>query len=832
MALALGLTGMAAAQGLGDVPFDILLGRPTDHSMDLSLLASVDREVVVDYGIQAGTYPAQSAGMALAAGVPKVITLDGLQAGTAYYYRVRHRAPGGAAYAASGEARFVTQRKAGSTFTFAVEADPHHLDNEPVVWRATLANILADRPDFLLDLGDTFMDEKVQATTYDQVVQIRRDVRAGFFGLIGHSVPLFLVNGNHDPELGWLLSRTQLQGTLPVWGVLARQQFYPCPVAGGFYSGDQTADAFTSAPRDAYYAFEWGDALFVALDPFWYSSQAVNKSKDPWLWTLGKAQYEWLKRTLEQSRATFKFVFLHHLVGGSHDGIARGGVEVAPYYEWGGTSLDGTAGFAANRPGWAMPIQDLLLANNVSIVFHGHDHLYVKQDLDVNGDGVPDLVYQEVPQPSRSNQGISSAVPYGYRSGMMYPSSGHLRVQVSTAQVTVDYVRAVATGDNTATVVNGAVSHRYTITARGSTGAPLITAPPQSLGVVAGGTVTLSVTASGAPPLAYQWRRDGVPIPGATASSLTLAGVKAADQGAYSVTVSNALGAVTSSAAMLTLGESRLINLSVRTTAGTGDNSLIVGVVVGGTGTSGTKPLLLRAVGPTLVGYGVSGSLVDPRLEVYSQGVSVPLAGNDNWGGDAQVAATALAVGAFPLASTASKDAALVLAPPSGVYSMKVSGGNGATGIALAEIYDASGGETTAVSPRLVNVSARAPVGTGDGVLIAGFVIAGSASRTVLIRAVGPTLADYGVSGVLADPLLELSQNVDGANVVLASNDNWGGSAAVAAAANAVGAFGLSSVASKDAAMVVTLPPGVYSAKARGVDGGTGVALVEIYEVP
>ena len=370
-------------------------------------------------------------------------------------------------------------------------------------------------------------------------------------------------------------------------------------------------------------------------------------------------------------------MFLHHLVGGSHDGIARGGVEVAPYYEWGGTSLDGTAGFAANRPGWAMPIQDLLLANNVTIVFHGHDHLYVKQDLDVNGDGLPDLIYQEVPQPSRSNQGISSAVPYGYRSGMMYPSSGHLRVQVSAAQVTVDYVRAVAIGDATATVANGAVSYRYTVAARGGEGAPRISTPPQAQGVVAGGTATFGVIASGTPPLAYQWRKDGVPIAGATASSLTLVGVAAVDQGAYSVMITNALGSVTSPAASLTLGSSRLTNLSVRTSAGTGDNSLIVGMVIGGNGTSGTKPLLMRAVGPTLAGYGVGGALADPRLTIYSQGVSTPLAGNDNWGGDAQVAANAAALGAFPLASATSKDAALAFAAPSGAYSMKVDGVGG-----------------------------------------------------------------------------------------------------------------------------------------------------------
>ncbi len=829
---ALWLAAPARAQGQAALPFDVLLGRPTDRSIALSLLATADREVVVDAGTQSGSYPLQSPPVVLAAGTPEVVTLESLQADTTYYYRVRHRAPGTGEYAAAPEATFVTQRAAGRTFTFAVEADPHHQDNEPLVWRTALANILADRPDFLIDLGDTFMDEKVGATTLDQIVQIRKDVRAGFFGLIGQAVPLFLVNGNHDPELGWLLNRAQPQANLPAWGVQGRQRYYPCPVPSGFYSGAAAADAFTLAPRDAYYAFTWGDALFIALDPFWYSSQATNKSKDPWFWTLGQAQYDWLQRTLEGSRATFKFVFLHHLVGGSHDAIARGGIEYAPYYEWGGSNLDGTPGFASHRPGWARPIEDLLLAHNVSIVFHGHDHLYVKQDLDADGDGVADLIYQEVPQPSRSQQGISSAVPYGYRRGMIYPSSGHLRVRVSATQVTVDYVRAVIPGDTSAGVANGAVSYRYTIQARGESGAPRITVPPLGQGVRAGGTATFAVTAEGAPPLAYQWQLDGRPLAGATTATLTVAGVTAADQGAYRVSVSNAAGSILSAPALLTLGTSRLTNLSVRTVAGTGDNTLLVGVVVGGAGTSGPKPLLVRAVGPTLGSYGVGGALADPRLELIPQGAAAAFATNDNWGGDPQVAAVGGAVGAFPLRDPASQDAALVAAPAGGVYAVKVDGVGGTTGIALAEVYDASGSDPAAATPRLVNLSARAPVGTGDAVLIAGFVLEGTAPRTVLIRAVGPTLASYGVTGALADPRLELGRTAGGATELIASNDNWAGDATVGLVGHAVGAFGLASATSRDAALVVTLPPGVYYAKVSGVDGSVGVALIELYEVP
>jgi hypothetical protein len=133
---------------------------------------------------------------------------------------------------------------------------------------------------------------------------------------------------------------------------------------------------------------------------------------------------------------------------------------------------------------------------------------------------------------------------------------------------------------------------------------------------------------------------------------------------------------------------------------------------------------------------------------------------------------------------------------------------------------------------KLINVSARGQVGTGDGVLIVGFVVEGANPRTVLIRAVGPTLGNFGVSGVLADPQLDLTQSVNGTTVAISSNDNWGGLTQLSAAATAIGAFPLVGTTGKDAAILITLPPGVYGAKVSGVGATTGNALVEIYEVP
>jgi len=732
------------AQAGAGLPFDVLLGRPTDRSIALSFLATTNLEVIVDYGTQSGLYPHQSAVFTLVAGTPYVATLSELQADTVYLYRVRYRPNGGANYSAGTEARFVTQRAPGKSFTFVIEADPHHLDNEPAVWQLALDNMLADKPDFMMDLGDTFMDEKYGLTTYAEIEQIRKDVRAGFFGRIGHSVPVMLVNGNHDPELGWLLNRTQPQANLATWGVQARQRYYPCPVPGPFYSGDTGIDNFTGGPRDAYYAFEWGDALMVALDPFWYSSQATTKSKDPWLWTLGKNQYDWLKRTLEQSRAKFKFVFLHHLVGGSHDTLARGGIEYAPYYEWGGKNLDDTNGFAAKRPGWAMPIQDLLLANKVNVVFHGHDHLYIKQDLDVNGDGTPELIYQEVPQPCRTNQNTTSAAPYGYRSGVMYPSSGHLRVTVTSNLATVEYVRTVAPTDTRAGVANRTISHRYTMTAA-STATP-----------------------------------------------------------------------------------SRLSNLSVRSAAGRGSETLIMGFIVGG---GNPLPLLVRGVGPTLARFNVPGVVTDPLLTLSALG-GADLASNDDWStadSGGLISAASLQAGAFALPS-GSADAALLAKLSAGAYTAQVTTKTASTGVALLETYDTA---TVAGAARLVNVSARTKVGTGADILIAGFVIAGEAPKQVLIRAVGPTLVNFGVGGVLADPKLAIFRQ--GSDLPLLENDNWDSSAADAVAISAAtvrsGTFALPAGA-KDAAALVTLSPGAYTAQVSGAGGSVGVALIEIYEVP
>ena len=460
-------------------PFDVLLGRPTDSSMAVSVMTATNLQVYCQYGTQSGLYPNQTAATNLTAGTPSVLTLNSLQADTQYFYQLGFREIGATNYSASIEHTFHTKRARGSTFTFDIEADPHYHDipgTVPAIWQQTLTNILADAADFLIDLGDTFMGEKYSATnngysmTQAGITDACVAVRNQFFSISGHSVPLFLVDGNHDPELGWWLSTSTPHANPPVWAATARELYYPCPISSGFYSGATNIDSYQQQPRDAYYAFEWGDALFVMLDPFWFSNQGVTKSKDPWAWTLGTNQYFWLKSTLETSPARLKFVFAHHLVGGSFDGEARGGLEYAPYFEWGGLNTNGTPGFTAHRPGWPMPIRDLLLTNHVQAFFHGHDHLFVKQDFYASGssNGQPDLIYQELPQPSHyPYDAIAYATGtnsgYNYQSGVFYGSSGHLRVTVSPTNALVEYVRSYRPADEGFGATNRMVSYRYTI---------------------------------------------------------------------------------------------------------------------------------------------------------------------------------------------------------------------------------------------------------------------------------------------------------------------------------------------------------------------------------
>ena len=422
--------------------------------------------------------------------------------------------------------------------------------------------------------------------------------------------------------------------------------------------------------------------------------------------------------------------------------------------------------------------------------------------------------------------------------------------QESTAPVTLELPYAadsLVTKDPLVTVVSLSPRIRLQFAVAGTRGrslaatfkltvtpdsAPLIAQHPTSLSVPAGTTVALNVSASAQPAPAFQWSKNGALIAGATADTLLVTDVAAADAAAYTCAVSNALGTVSTRLATLSLAApttapSRLANLSVRSLAGTGAQTLTVGFVLGGGAPGGPKPLLIRGAGPTLADFGITTALADPALAIYA-GPSV-IASNDNWSGDPAVVAASAATGAFAFASPASKDAALYRTTFSaGSYTAQLSGLDATPGVGLAEIYDATPtGTFSSSTPRLINVSARTVVGLDADRLITGFVIAGPTPKTVLVRAIGPTLAAFGVTGALADPQLELYAG----SSKLFANDDWANSPALAATAARVGAFALPA-ASRDSALVTTLAPGAYTAQVSGATHSAGIALVEVYDVP
>lgn len=272
-----------------------------------------------------------------------------------------------------------------------------------------------------------------------------------------------------------------------------------------------------------------------------------------------------------------------------------------------------------------------------------------------------------------------------------------------------------------------------------------------------------------------------------------------------------------------------LSNLSTRAQVGTGGDIIISGFNIG---PGGNKTVLIRASGPALAGFGVTGTLANPRLELYSG--TTKIAENDDWGTPIG-GATPLTVGTFTSVgafgwTNGSRDAALVATLAPGAYTAQVSGG---TGVSLIEVYEVGTGTS-----RLTNISTRALVGTGANILIPGIVVSpGGGARRLLIRAAGPALTPLGVAGALADPTIIVT-NAPGTPVFSATNDNWStpvgsgaaNAATISAASVQAGAFAFAA-GSRDSALIVDLPAGSYTIQTSGVNSTTGVALVEVYDL-
>jgi predicted phosphodiesterase len=426
---------------------DAVLGRPTSTSVVLSLL-HYQRDAVVTLVYapfeSKDKSQEQQRHITLKSDEPQEVALSQLKPNTRYSYLVR------AADSAQAllEGSFHAARPPGSHFAFTLTADSHLDQNTSMaLYQQTLANVAMDEPDFHIDLGDTFMTEK-HASREGAAQQYL--VQRHFLSRIGAVAPLFLVLGNHDGESAKQV-REGADG-LAVWANMQRKRYFPNPVPDHFYSGNANPDALSGSLQD-YYAWHWGDALLVVLNPYWHAPQ--RRADERWGLSLGEAQYRWLQKTLETSHAKFKIILIHQLAGGA-DAQGRGGAEAVPFGEWGGDNADGTPGLASHRPGWSESIHALLLRTGVNAVFHGHDHLFAMQPKD-------GIVYQEVPQPAHSGRG---AEHYGYRSGTILSDSGHLRITVTPQKLVADFVATQTLQDGLPGPSNRKLLFSYDIPAR------------------------------------------------------------------------------------------------------------------------------------------------------------------------------------------------------------------------------------------------------------------------------------------------------------------------------------------------------------------------------
>ena len=416
----------------------------------------------------------------------------------------------------------------------------------------------------------------------------------------------------------------------------------------------------------------------------------------------------------------------------------------------------------------------------------------------------------------------TAPLSYQWRNGAANLADGGTVSGATSATLTLANIQVADTGSYSVVVTNATgtvISNVATLTAY------VPAAVPASQSVMPGSSVMFAVAAGGSGSPTYQWKLNGAAIAGATGATYTVANAQAGNMGFYAVAVTNNAGSVDSAVAILTVsgGSSRLTALSTRGYVPAG-GALTSGFYLRG---SGSKSLIVRGVGPTLGGLGVAGPLSDPKMDLIP--VNGPtLFSNDDWGTNANLPALRVAA-PFPLVE-GSKDAAalatLSTATNSGYTVRIVPSGTATAGIAMAEAYDL---DATTAPVKFTSLSTLGYTGPGDNVLTPGFIISGDGPKQLLIRAVGPTLGTaYNVPGVLADPQFVVIPL--GKDFAVASNDNWGGTAELQAAFVQANDFALP-VGSKDAAVVVRLPPGGYTVQATGVGNTAGNVLVEIYDM-
>ena len=399
-----------------------MVGVPTNNSAVIHLLPAKAMEVIIEYGTNGLTQ--FSAPHKSEANQPLQIILNNLKADTEYSYTVISDNVRGISHT------FHTARTKSNAFIFEVQGDSHPerigRQFNPQLYSQVLNNAGIDQPDFYITIGDDFSVDSLQNVNPMTVSDIYLSQRR-WLSLV--DAPIYLVNGNHEQA-----SLANLDGTsqnVAVWAQTSRNALFPIPFPNSFYSGDEKSIENIGLLGD-YYAWEWGDALFVVIDPYWHSTISVDNqfganrikpaNRDLWQVTLGDEQYTWFTETLHKSEAKYKFVFTHHVLG-----TGRGGVELAGNYEWGDVN-----GLKSHRPGWDKTIQQIMVDEGVTIFFQGHDHIFARQELD-------GVIYQTLPEPA--NPEYSWENKDAYTIGDVYPNSGRLRITVNSTNILVEYVQ-------------------------------------------------------------------------------------------------------------------------------------------------------------------------------------------------------------------------------------------------------------------------------------------------------------------------------------------------------------------------------------------------------
>ena len=446
------LATLFIAQNGNAQDFNIILGRPTNSAITISILFKQSTEFYIQYGTNASALNQNTDTFSTTSVFPSEIELINLLTNQLYFYKVYYKTLSASNFLVSSTFHFRTQRTSGETFRFTVEADEHLYDKKGVrsLYDICLKNQAAANPDFMLTLGDIFGDDHYPYSITEQEIDNLHEQYRPILGNITHSIPFYVCLGNHEGEMDYYLNQNP-GNNMAYYATKYRQLYYPNPSPNSFYSGNTQQESWGIGYPENYYAWKWGDALFVVLDV--YRDQCDTSAKPGgWSWTLGEPQYQWLKSTLENNTSKFKFVFAHHI-----SGQGRGGINQAKLFEWGGNDSKGQNNFNNKRPGWGKPIHQLFVDNGVNIFFQGHDHVFAHETLD-------GVIYQALPMPCDSTYMIGKLANADAYTQDTLAGSGHLTVTVSATCVKVAYMSAFLPKDtNILNQKNNQVVFEYAI---------------------------------------------------------------------------------------------------------------------------------------------------------------------------------------------------------------------------------------------------------------------------------------------------------------------------------------------------------------------------------